>query len=116
MTNLVIFHNPRCSKSRQTLSIIQERGLDLNVVEYLKNPPSKTEIKIILKKLGIRPIDLMRKGETLFKEKNLNDPNVSDEYLIDCMAENPILIERPIVIKGEKAIIGRPPERVMEIL
>ena len=116
MTNLVIFHNPRCSKSRQTLSIIQERGLDLNVVEYLKNPPSKTEIKIILKKLGIRPIDLMRKGETLFKEKNLNDPSVSDEYLIDCMAENPILIERPIVIRGEKAIIGRPPERVLEIL
>ena len=116
MTNLVIFHNPRCSKSRQTLSIIQERGLDLNVVEYLKNPPSKTEIKIILKKLGICPIDLMRKGETLFKEKNLNDPSVSDEYLIDCMAENPILIERPIVIRGEKAIIGRPPERVLEIL
>ena len=111
-----IYHNPRCSKSRQTLSIIQERGLDLNVVEYLKNPPSKTEIKIILKKLGIRPIDLMRKGETLFKEKNLNDPSVSDEYLIDCMAENPILIERPIVIRGEKAIIGRPPERVLEIL
>ena len=116
MTNLVIFHNPRCSKSRQTLSIIQERDLDLNVVEYLKNPPSKTELKTILKKLGIRPIDLMRKGETLFKEKNLNDPSVTDEYLIDCMVENPILIERPIVIRGEKAIIGRPPERVMEIL
>ena len=116
MTNLTIFHNPRCSKSRQTLSIIQERGLELNVVEYLKNPPSKTEIKIILKKLGIRPIDLMRKGEALFKEKNLNDPNISDEYLIDCMVENPILIERPIVIRNEKAIIGRPPERVIEIL
>ena len=116
MTNLAIFHNPRCSKSRQTLSIIQERGLELNVVEYLKNPPSKNEIKIILKKLGIRPIDLMRKGEALFKEKNLNAPNIPDEYLIDCMAENPILIERPIVIRGEKAIIGRPPERVMEIL
>ena len=116
MTNLAIFHNPRCSKSRQTLSIIQERGLELNIVEYLKNPPSKTEIKIILKKLGIRPIDLMRKGEALFKENNLNDHNISDEFLIDCMAENPILIERPIVIRGEKAIIGRPPERVMEIL
>lgn len=112
---VTIFHNPRCSKSRQTLALLEEKGIEPEVVEYLTNPPSEAEIEGLLKKLGIGPRDLMRTKEAVYKELGLS--NVSeDRRLIRAMAENPILIERPIVVKGERAAIGRPPESVLDIL
>ena len=111
-----IYHNPRCSKSRQTLALLEERGIGPRVVEYLKTPPSAAELKTILKKLGLRPRDLMRKGEALYAELELKDRELDDDALIALMVANPILIERPIVVSGGKAAIGRPPESVIRIL
>ena len=111
-----IYHNPRCSKSRQTLALLEERGIAPRVVDYLKTPPSAAELKTILKKLGLRPRDLMRKGEPLYAELGLKDRDLDDDALIALMVANPILIERPIVVSGGKAAIGRPPECVLEIL
>ena len=108
-----IYHNPRCSKSRQTLALLEERGIGPRVVEYLKTPPSAAELKTILKKLGLRPRDLMRKGEPLYAELELKDRELDDDALIALMVANPILIERPIVVSGGKAAIGRPPESVI---
>jgi len=111
-----IYHNPRCSKSRQTLALLEERGISPRVVDYLKTPPSAAELKAILKKLGLRPRDLMRKGEPLYAELGLKDRDLDDDALIALMVANPILIERPIVVSGGKAAIGRPPESVIRIL
>ena len=111
-----IYHNPRCSKSRQTLALLEERGISPRVVDYLKTPPSAAELKAILKKLGLRPRDLMRKGEPIYAELGLKDRDLDDDALIALMVANPILIERPIVVSGGKAAIGRPPESVLEIL
>ena len=111
-----IYHNPRCSKSRQTLALLEERGIGPRVVEYLKTPPSAAELKTILKKLGLRPRDLMRKGEPLYAELGLKDRDLDDDALIALMVANPILIERPIVVSGGKAALGRPPESVLKIL
>jgi len=111
-----IYHNPRCSKSRQTLALLEERGIGPRVVEYLKTPPSAAELKTILKKLGLRPRDLMRKGEPLYAELELKYRELDDDALIALMVANPILIERPIVVSGGKAAIGRPPESVIRIL
>jgi arsenate reductase (glutaredoxin) len=111
-----IYHNPRCSKSRQTLALLEERGIAPRVVDYLKTPPSAAELKTILKQLGLRPRDLMRKGEPLYAELGLKDRDLDDDALIALMVANPILIERPIVVSGGKAAIGRPPESVLEIL
>ena len=111
-----IYHNPRCSKSRQTLALLEERGISPRVVDYLKTPPSAAELKAILKKLGLRPRDLMRKGEPLYAELGLKDRDLDDDALIALMVANPLLIERPIVVSGGKAAIGRPPESVLEIL
>jgi arsenate reductase len=111
-----IYHNPRCSKSRQTLALLEERGISPRVVDYLKTPPSAAELKAILKKLGLRPRDLMRKGEPLYAELGLKDRDLDDDALIALMVANPILIERPIVVSGGKAALGRPPESVLEIL
>ena len=113
---VTIYHNPRCSKSRQTLALIEEKGADPEVVEYLKTPPSAAELKAILDKLGLAPRELMRRKEAPYAELNLDDPSLSDEQLIQAMVENPILIERPIVVAGGKARLGRPPEQVLEIL
>jgi arsenate reductase len=113
---VTIYHNPRCSKSRQTLALIEERGISPTVVEYLKETPSAKELKAILKKLGKRPRDVMRRGEAVYKELGLADLTLSDDQLVDAMVENPILIERPIVVSGPKAAMGRPPEAVLEIL
>jgi len=113
---VTIYHNPRCSKSRQTLALLEERGLAPMVVEYLKTPPSADELKAILRKLGLKPQDIVRKCETCYKDIGLKSRTVSDDELIALMAENPILIERPIVIAGNKAAIGRPPESVLAIL
>ena len=109
------YHNPRCGKSRNALAILKEKGIEPQVVEYLKNPPSKAELTTIIKKLGIAPIDLIRKGERIFKE-NYKGKNLSDEAWIEAMVEHPILIERPIFINGNKAIIGRPPEDVLTLI
>ena len=110
-----IYHNPRCSKSRQTLALLTERGETPEIIEYLKNAPSESEIRSVIKMLGIDTArDMMRTGDTLYKELNLG--NVKDEdRLIRAMVENSKLIERPIVIKDGKAAIGRPPESVLAL-
>jgi arsenate reductase len=113
---VAIYHNPRCSKSRATLELLEARGVKPKVIEYLKTPPSAAELKAILKKLGLSPRDLVRKGEALYAELGLKDRQLSDDQLITLMVANPILIERPIVVSGGKAAIGRPPEKVLEIL
>ena len=113
---VTIYHNPRCSKSRQTLDLLEARGITPKVVEYLKHPPSATELKAILKRLGIKPRELVRRGEPLYAELGLEDRELSEDDLIRLMIANPILIERPIVVSGAKAAIGRPPEQVLDIL
>ncbi|MFN3077884.1 MAG: arsenate reductase (glutaredoxin) [Alphaproteobacteria bacterium] len=109
-----IYHNPRCSKSRSTLALLQERGLSPTVVEYMNQPPTVSELTEILRLLGFRPRDLLRKKEA--GEVGLNDPGLSDEALIKAMVANPAVIERPIVVANGKAAIGRPPEFVLAIL
>lgn len=111
-----IYHNPRCSKSRQTLGLLEQQGITPVIVEYLKQPPSAEEISRILALLKLQPRDIMRKGEAAYKEQNLGDPNLSDDALIAAMVETPILIERPIVVVDGKAALGRPPESVLDIL
>ena len=114
--SVTIFHNPRCSKSRQTLSLIQEKNIDINIIEYLKTPPDISQLKQILKQLGYEPRQLMRKSEQIYKDLDLGNENKTAEDLIIAMTQNPILIERPIVLSGGKAAIGRPPESVLHIL
>ena len=114
--SVTIYHNPRCSKSRQTFALLEEKGVEFEVVEYLKTPPDAATIKNLLFMLGLSPRELMRKGEKVYKENNLADKSLSDDQLIEAMVEHPILIERPIVVSGGKAAIGRPPESVLEIL
>ncbi|MCZ4282208.1 arsenate reductase (glutaredoxin) [Kiloniella laminariae] len=111
-----ILHNPRCSKSRQTLELLKDRGCVPEVIEYLKNPLDRTTLESILAKLGLSPRDILRKGEKIYQEMELANPDLPDEALITAMLENPILIERPIVITDKAARIGRPPESVLEIL
>ena len=110
-----IYHNPRCSKSRNTLNIITEKGADVTIVEYLKTPPTKEELKDLLKKLNIPAQKLIRKGEQDFKD-NFKGKELTEEEWIDAMVKFPKLIERPIVVNGDKAVIGRPPEKVLDIL
>lgn len=111
-----IFHNPRCSKSRQTLTILEDNGIDVDIIEYLKESPNKETLLQIINLLDIKPRDLMRKGETVYKEKHLNRENLTDVDLVQFMVDNPILIERPIVYDDNRAIIGRPPENVLIFL
>ena len=112
---MLIYHNPRCSKSRQGLAILKELDQDFEIVEYLKNPPTQDELTSIIKKLHIKPIELVRKNEAIWKE-NYKDKELSDEQIIKAMVDNPKLIERPIVVTDKKAIIGRPPEIIKNIL
>lgn len=111
-----IYHNPRCSKSRQTLEIIQSTGVTPEIILYLEQPPSAAEFKRILKKLGKSPRDLLRKNEDAYKELQLASDHLSDTQIINAMLANPKLIERPIVIKGDRAVLGRPPENVKALL
>lgn len=113
--SLVIYHNPRCSKSRATLALLQERGFTPKIVEYLQTPPSATELRTIVRKLGIKPEALVRKGEEVYKTRYAGK-TLTDAQWIEALAENPILIERPIVVAGDRAAIGRPPENVLAIL
>ena len=111
-----IYHNPRCKKSRETLAILEQNNiLDIEIINYLKIPPSIEEIKIILKKLAIEPFDLVRNKEEVWKN-NYNEKKMTNDQIIGVLADNPRLIERPIVIKGSKAVIGRPPENVLSLL
>lgn len=110
-----IYHNPRCRKSREGLAILQEAQVEIDVIEYLKNPVSGEELQDILQKLGIPAIDLVRKNEAIWKEKFKNK-NLSESEVIEAMVDFPKLIERPIVIKGDKAVIGRPPENISALL
>ncbi|MBA1421061.1 MAG: arsenate reductase (glutaredoxin) [Epsilonproteobacteria bacterium] len=115
MANVTIWHNPRCSKSRNAVALLEEQGVEAEVVKYLETPPSKDEIVEVLKMLGISARELMRTKEDIYKELGLKD--VSDEdALIDAMVAHPKLIERPVVIKDGKAVIGRPIENIVEIL
>lgn len=111
-----IYHNPRCSKSRQTLEILQQQDGDPEIIEYLKTPPSRKELEAILDMLGLEPRQLMRTKEAEYKEQHLDDENLSRAQLIQAMLDTPKLIERPIVINGKRAAIGRPPEKILEIL
>ena len=112
---VTIYHNPRCSKSRQTLSLLEAQNVSVTIIEYLKTPLTAAEIKSLLKKLRLDARGLMRKGEKVYKELELQHVE-SEAALIKAMVANPILIERPIVVKGRQAIIGRPPEQVLTIL
>ncbi|MFN0040058.1 MAG: arsenate reductase (glutaredoxin) [Burkholderiales bacterium] len=112
--SIKIYHNPRCGKSRGALAILEEKGLAYEVVEYLKTPPTKEDLRTIVKKLGIRPEALVRKSEDVYREKFLSK-TMSDEQWLDAMAAHPILIERPIVVSGARAVIGRPPEKVLAL-
>ena len=114
---VTIFHNPRCSKSRQTLQLLEEKSLATNVIEYLKEPPSRATLEQVLAELKMEPRELMRQNETVYKELNLADTTLSRDELIDAMLNNPILIERPIVIVDNvKVALGRPPENVLRII
>lgn len=112
---MIIYHNPRCSKSRQTLQLLEENGVSPEIVLYLDDIPSKSDLESILKKLNISAEQLIRKGEKDYKE-NFKGKNLSEDEWIDAMIKFPKLIERPIVIKNDKAVLGRPPESVLDIL
>jgi arsenate reductase len=114
--SVTIYHNPRCSKSRDTLKLIQEKGLEPNVIEYLKTPPDKKTLQQVIRQLGITPRELLRKNETEYKQAGLDDLTLTDDDVISAMVEHPKLIERPIVIHNGKAIIGRPPVKVLDLL
>jgi arsenate reductase len=113
---VTIYHNPRCSKSRQTLALLEENNIEPEVVLYLETPPSAATLKDLLGKLGIEARELLRSGEDAYKENNLKDKTLSDDQLIDAMVAHPKLIQRPIVVKGDKAVLGRPPENALELI
>jgi len=114
--SITIYHNPRCSKSRQTLALLQERGIETDVVDYLQTPPDSKMLKSLLSKLNLSARQLMRTKEAAYKDAGLADTELSEAALIKAMIEQPILIERPIVVNGDKSVIGRPPENVLAIL
>ena len=116
MTDLTLYHNPRCSKSRGALELLEARGLTPHVVRYLETPPDAATLASLLAKLGIGARQLLRTGEDEYKQLDLANPALSDEQLVAAMVEHPKLIERPILVAGDKAVIGRPPEKVLEIL
>ena len=116
MSKAYLFHNPRCSKSRQALNLLEKEKENFEVFKYLDEKLEKNFLKEIIQKLGMRPRDLLRTGESAYKENNLKDSNISEEEIINFMIEYPKLIERPIYVKGSKAIVGRPPENVLKII
>ena len=116
MTDLTLYHNPRCSKSRSALDLLEARGLTPQVVRYLETPPSAATLRDLLGKLGIAPRALLRSGEEEYRSLGLADPTLNDDALIAAMVAHPRLIERPILVVGERAVIGRPPEAILEIL
>lgn len=115
-SSITIYHNPRCSKSRQTLQLLRDSGVEPTIIEYLKTPPSAKDLSGILDKLKLEPVALMRRKETVFKELAIAEKTLTRDEAIAYMVDNPVLIERPIVVKGRNAVIGRPPENVLDIL
>ena len=115
METLTIYHNPRCSKSRSALALLEERKVPLRIVEYLKEPPTRAELATLRRKLGLAPSEWIRKNESEYKAAGLDAKSAEDKVL-DAMAKHPILIERPIIVRGDRAVVGRPPERVLELL
>lgn len=115
MANVTIWHNPRCSKSRDSFKLLEEKGIDAEVIKYLDTPPTKEELKEVLKMLGMAPVELMRTKEEIYRTLNL-EAEKDDDKLIEAMVEHPKLIERPIVIKEGKAVIGRPLEKVLALI
>jgi len=113
---VAIYHNPRCSKSREALQLLQDKGMEPQIVKYLETPPDRATLIRILDQLGMQPRDLMRKKEPEYKANGLDDPALSRDQLIDAMLRHPRLIERPIVVKDGKVALGRPPEQVLDIL
>ena len=113
---VTIYHNPRCSKSRAALKLLQDRGIEPKIVEYLKTPPDAKTLDGFLKTLGMEPRELMRRKETPYSENNLADESLGRAALIEAMVANPVLIERPIVVNGKKVALGRPPENVLDVL
>lgn len=113
---LTIYHNPRCSKSRSALALLQKRGVSLRIVEYLKTPPAAAELEAILAAIGEDVRSIIRKGEDAYKALNLGDESLSRASLVRAIVENPILLERPIVVKDGKGVVGRPPEKVLDLL
>lgn len=111
-----IYHNPRCSKSRKSLTLIQEAGLDVDVIEYLKTPPTVAELTAVISLLGVPAESIVRKKEALFQELGLSQQTLSEQQWIETLCEHPKLIERPIVVSGKQAVIGRPPERIEPLL
>ena len=116
MGPIKIYHNPRCSKSRATLALLEENGISPEIVYYLESPPDIEELKSLLEKLDIGVRELMRKGEAEYEQLGLDDDSLSDEILLEFVAKHPKLIQRPIVIKGDEALFGRPPENVLQLL
>jgi len=116
MSKPTMYHNPRCSKSRETLELLRARGIEPEIVEYLQSPPDARQLEQILDMLGLQPRQLMRTGETEYKEHNLADTSLSRGELIQAMVDHPKLIQRPLVLNNGKAALGRPPEVVLEIL
>ncbi len=113
---VTIYHNPRCSKSRSALQILQEKGIQAEIVEYLRTPPDRATLTRLLQTMNMEPRDLMRKTEPEYKAAGLDDEALTSDQLLDAMIDHPVLIERPIVVVGDKAVLGRPPERILEIL
>jgi arsenate reductase len=115
MKTFTVYHNPKCTKSRQTLGLLEESGAEPKVIEYLKNPPTAAELKGILAKLGMKPEQLVRQCEEVYKEK-FAGKTLTDAQWIEALVKHPILIERPIVVSGDRAVIGRPPENVKALM
>ena len=115
MTHVTIYHNPRCSKSRAACALIAESGVEAEVIDYLTTTPTRDELRVLLAKLGMRASEIVRRGEAVFKE-NYQGRELSDEQWLDALIAHSILIERPIVVCGDQAVIGRPPEKVLELL
>ena len=113
---VTIYHNPRCSKSRQTLELLRGKGLEPDIIEYLKTPPGRSDMATILALLGLSPRELMRKKEAEYKANRLDSQDLTDEQLLDALVAYPVLMERPIVLAHGKAALGRPPENVLEIV
>jgi arsenate reductase len=113
---LIIYHNPSCSKSRETLEILQDNNQQPEIIEYLREPPNQQELTKIIEMLGISPRQLLRTTELEYKDAGLDDESISDEQIIEAICNNPPLLQRPIVVKGNKAIIGRPPTKVLEMI
>ena len=116
MTNATIYHNPRCSKSRQTLALLEQNGVHPQIVLYLETPPTPAQLQVLLRKLRMTARDLLRKGEDDYKTLGLADANLDDHVLLKAMSEHPKLIERPIVVAGDRAVLGRPPENVFKLI